>query len=249
MVDQADEEEIENEEREMIKSVFSFGDTIARESMTPRIEIIGLENTLSIGQSCEAIKASPYSRFPVYHETLDNVCGFVHVKDLLRLFRDGQEDIPTGEVAKPLIFVSEELPISELLRQLRTAQEQIAILIDEYGGTAGLITMEDILEELVGEIHDEYDKDPIMMESLPDGSTVLDARMPVDEANQCLNLTIPSSDEYDSLGGYLYHAFGRIPETGESIECGNAIFRIRSASARKIQAVEVSRGKMPTEDN
>ena len=146
LVDQAPDEELEIEEREIIKSVFEFGETVARESMTPRVDMIGLESEATVAEASAAIKDSPYSRFPVYRENIDTIQGMVHLKDLIRLSSEGQGLDPVGEIVKDVISVPESLPISDLLKLFRLGKEQIAIVVDEYGSTAGLITMEDVLE-------------------------------------------------------------------------------------------------------
>ena len=239
LVDQAPPADIEEDERNLIKSVFAFGDTVARECMTPRIEVDGLADNLTVAEACKILKTSSHSRFPIYHDTLDDVRGYVHVKDLLRLLQEDAGARALGNVARSCLNIPEDLPISEVLQRLRAAKEQAAILVDEYGGTAGLITVEDILEELVGDIHDEYDTETLLLRGLAEGGTLVDARMPVDEVNRRLEITIPESDEYDSLGGFLCHAFERVPSIGETIEGGGAAFRIQSANDRKIQTVEI----------
>ena len=240
LVDSTSEEVLDEEEREMIKSVFEFGETVARENMTPRIDLVGVEDTLTVKECGDAIKNSPHSRFPVYHETIDQVRGSIHVKDILRLIREGEGDRPIGDFAKDITFIPETTPLNDLLQLLRTEKEQLAIVVDEYGGTAGLITMEDIIEELVGEIHDEYDTDGLIIQRLPNGTAVLDARMPVADANKLLDLDLPEADDYDSIGGFIYHDLGRIPRPGESLERGTLRLTVQAATPRRIQTVQIT---------
>lgn len=240
LVDQVSEEDLDVEEREMIKSVFEFGETVTREIMTPRVDVEGFEDDLTVADCCERAKESPYSRFPVYQETIDEVVGVVHIKDLLRLSRDGRGDEKVGAVAKEVSFVPESMPINDLLRLLRAEKEQLAIVVDEYGGTAGLVAMEDIIEELVGEILDEYDTESMVMQRMADGSAVLDARMPVDEVNELLGLSLPEDEEYDSLGGYVFHALGHIPRPGEVLETEEALITIQSATVRQLQTLRIA---------
>lgn len=249
LVDRTPEAVLEMEEREMIRSVFEFGETVARESMTPRVAIVGLEDVSSVSACCDQVKDSPYSRFPVYRETIDRVLGAVHVKDLLRRLRDGEGDLPVGEIAKNTTFVPESLPLNDLLQLLRTEKEQLAIVVDEYGGTAGLITVEDILEELVGDIHDEYDTDSLVVQRLPNGGAILDARIAVADANKLLSLNLPESDDYDSIGGLLYHHSGRIPHPGERMDLGECRLTVQSASPRNVQTVLVAPAAPPAAES
>ena len=247
LVDHASTEEIEEEERELLKSVFDFGDTITRESMTPRIEIDGIEETKTVTACCDVVTTSAHSRFPVYRETIDKIRGIVHVKDLLRLVLEGRGGIPVGDVAKPVIFVPATMLINDLLQLLQNEKEQLAIVVDNYGGTAGLITVEDIVEELVGDIHDEYDNEGLVMQRMPDGSTILDARLPVDKANKILSASIRENEDYDSLGGFVYHQLGRIPKPGEQFEVDGLTIAIQSADARRIVTVRVFKNSVTEE--
>jgi len=232
-------DDLEEEEREIIRSVFEFGETVAREIMTPRVDIEGVEDNDTIAACIERIKDSRHSRFPVFHENPDDVRGVIHVKDLLRLSSEGQDKTPVIRILKPLPFVPESMPINDLLQLLRAQQAQMAIVVDEYGGTAGLVTVEDILEELVGEIHDEYDTRDSTIHRLSDGSSVLSARLPVEEANKLLSVHIPVSDEYDSLGGYIFQALGRIPRAGETLEGGDFHLTVQAADQRQIHLVRI----------
>jgi CBS domain containing-hemolysin-like protein len=239
LVDRTSTEILEAEEREMIKSVFEFGETVTREVMTPRVDVMGLEDDMTVAACCDTIKESPYSRFPVYRENIDHTRGFVHVKALLRLVTEGRGEGPVGDVASDIPFVPGTLPLNDLLKLLRDGKEQIAIVMDEYGGTAGLITMEDIIEELVGDIHDEFDQERLIMQRLPDGSTVLDARILVDDANSLLSINLPTSEEYDTLGGLVVHQLGRIPKAGEAVQVVDLELAVHAASDRRIQSVRI----------
>lgn len=241
LVDRTPEAVLELEEREMIRSVFEFGDTVARESMTPRVAMEGLEQGSTVAACCAQVVESPFSRFPVYDETLDRILGMVHVKDLLRRTCEEEGESGTvGSMAKDITFVPESISLNDLLQLLRSEKEQLAIVVDEYGGTAGLITVEDILEELVGDIHDEYDNESMVVQRLPNGGVILDARMSVADANRLLEIALPESDEYDSLGGLVYHHSGRIPHPGERIELDELRLTVQSASPRTVQTLLVS---------
>lgn len=247
LVDQVSHDELEQEEREIIKSVFVFGETVTRETMTPRIDVIGLPDTATIADIAGQLTTSPHSRFPVYHDTLDDIRGVVHVKELLRLISEGRGEELVGAFANPALFVPETMPINDLLQRFRAEQEQLAVVVDEYGGTSGLVTMEDVIEELVGDIHDEYDDERAVVQRLPNGSTILDARLPVDEVNKLLAASVPESEEYDSFGGFVYTELGRIPRAGESFTAGGLTITVRTATARRIQTLEVV--KSPVSNN
>jgi len=239
LIEETDEEDLEEEEREIIRSVFEFGDTVAREIMTPRIDIGGLKDTLSVDECIEQVKESRHSRFPVYHENIDDVIGMVHVKDLLKLCTGGEGATPISQLVKKVDFIPETMPINDLMQLMKRTHSQVVLVVDEYGGTEGLVSMEDIIEELVGEIEDEYDLTENELFRRPDGSVMVQARMPIDELNEELGTPFPESDEYDSLGGYVFAVLGRIPAPGETLEVLGHTLRIHSATRRKIQVVQV----------
>jgi putative hemolysin len=239
LIEETDEEDLEEEEREIIRSVFEFGDTVTREIMTPRINISGLKDTLTVMECIELVKESRHSRFPVYHENIDDVIGMVHVKDLLRLCAGSEGEIPISQLVKKIDFVPETMPINDLMQLMKRTHSQLALVVDEYGGTEGLVSMEDIIEELVGEIEDEYDLQEKSLHRRPDGSVMVQARIPLDELNAELHARLPESDEYDSLGGYIFAMLGRIPTPGETLEAPGYTLRIHSATERQIQVVHM----------
>lgn len=241
LLEDTDEQDLEEEEREIIRSVFEFGDTVAREIMTPRIEISGVKNSLTIRECIEQVKDSRHSRFPVYHENIDDVVGMVHVKDLLRLSTgDVEEDTSISQLVKRIDFVPETMPLNDLLQLMKRSRSQLVLVVDEYGGTEGLVTMEDVIEELVGEIEDEYDLEENDFHRRPDGSMMVKARMPIYELNDMLDVKLPESEEYDSLGGYIYSELGRIPRVGEILEVPGYAMRIHTATLRQIQIVLIT---------
>ncbi len=239
LVDHADADDLEDTEREMIRSVLEFGETVTREIMAHRVDIVAFEHAATIATCVEKSKKAAFSRFPVYAESLDDVRGVVHVKDLLRSLSEGKGDEPIASLCNKVTFVPETMPIDDLFRLLRTARAQLALVVDEYGGTAGLVSMEDIIEELVGEIHDEYDAAEVKIQSLADGSWLVDAREPVHEVNEALGMAIPEDDEYDSIGGYIFHELGQIPRPGECIERNNFEIRIQAAVPHRIVNVRI----------
>jgi putative hemolysin len=239
LVNQTDEIELEEAEREIIQNVFEFGDTVAREIMTPRIDLVAIEHEKTINEAVIQVKDSPYSRFPVFMEKIDHVVGIMHVKDLLRAMSDecGEQNIRTIE--KPPLFVTESMPINDMLEQFQRQHTQVGIVVDEYGGTAGLVTIEDIIEELVGEIEDEHDPQANRYQHLADGSTLIDARLAVDEANEILEIAIPEGEEYDSVAGYLLYKLGRIPRSGETIEENAYLITVQTASERQLHKLRI----------
>ncbi len=239
LIDETDEEELEEEEREIIRSVFEFGDTVVREIMVPRIEISGIRDTLNVSESIKQVKESRHSRFPVYHENIDDVVGMVHVKELLRLMADGNGEAPISQIVKKIEYVPETMPLNDLLQLMKKTRAQMVLVVDEYGGTEGLATMEDVIEELVGEIEDEYDLKEYELHRRPDGSAMVQARMPIYELNEELNAKLPESDEYDSVGGFLFSEFGRIPKPGETLDVPGYTMRIHAATHRQIQVVQM----------
>lgn len=241
LVDQAPEAELEEEEREMIKSVFDFGETVAREVMTPRVDLVGLPANLTIAECSTRIGDAAHSRFPVYDASLDTISGYIHVKDMLRLLGEGKGQNAVSDSTKPILTVAESTPINDVLKLLRDEKEQIAVVFDEYGGTSGLLSMEDIVEELIGDIHDEYDTVQHVLQRLPDGSAVVDGRMSVYDVNEFLDLEIPEKEEYDSLAGYVFHTLGRIPRPGESVETTTFRLVIQSGSARRLHSILVQK--------
>ncbi len=237
LVDQADGEALEEEEREIIRSVFEFGDTVVREIMTPRVNIEGLRADSTVAECVEKVQQSAHSRFPVYEETIDNVAGVVHVKDLLRLFARGEENHPVAELVKKLSAVPETMPITDLLRQMRTQHFHMALVVDEYGGTAGIVCIEDIIEELIGEIRDEYDLAERDILKCSDGTALVKASLAVADLNEELGLDIPESDEYDSIGGYILSELGTIPPAGTKVAAPSLEITVHSATPRRIHTL------------
>jgi CBS domain containing-hemolysin-like protein len=181
-----------------------------------------------------------YSRLPVVGEDADDVVGIVYAKDLMRAERDGAADSVVGAHLRPPHFVPETKRIAQLLPEMQAQQFHMAIVVDEYGGTAGIVTLEDLIEELVGEIVDEFDSEEPMIEPLPDGQARINARMPIDEVNELLHARLPEGD-WDTLGGLLLHLMGHVPHEGESVECNGFLLRADKVQGRRIGKVGVVR--------
>ncbi|MEI8206267.1 MAG: hemolysin family protein [Kiritimatiellales bacterium] len=240
LIDQTGEEKLEEEEREIIRSVFEFGETVVREIMTPRVNIEGLHTSSTVAECVEKVQRSSHSRFPVYEETIDNIAGVVHVKDLLRLFARGEEARPVMDVVKKLSAVPETMPINDLLRQMRANHFHMALVVDEYGGTAGIVCMEDIIEELIGEIRDEYDLAEKDIQKRTDGSFLVKASLAVADLNEELGLNIPESEEYDSIGGYVLNELGAIPPVGTKIAAPSLEITVQNATPRRIHTLLIT---------
>jgi len=235
---------IDKTEQQLIESIFEFTDTTAKEVMIPRPDVVALNIEMPRETIVKIVLEEGYSRMPVYRDTIDNIIGVVYTKDLLGLleFRDL---IILQDIVRPAYFVPETKKISQLMRELQAQKIHMAIVIDEFGGTEGIITMEDIIEEIVGEIHDEYDEEIRDVEQTPDGSFLVNARISVDDFNNRFHGGIPDHEEYETLGGFLHKQTGRIPELNEEIPAGAFTFTIVKKSQRRIRIARVRRVSKP----
>ncbi len=208
---------IEPEEREMIEGIFSFGDTTVREVMIPRVDIVALEETASIDEALNTIITTGHSRIPVYRETIDHIVGILYAKDLLLWLRSGQRDASIGSLLRTAHFVPDTMKVDALLKDLQARKVHLAIVVDEYGGAAGLVTIEDVIEEIVGEIQDEYDVDEQPIRELGPGDIEVDARVPIDDINDLTGLRLVS-EESDRIGGIVFERLGRVPKVGDVVQ-------------------------------
>src|SRR4051812_35321906 len=238
LVDMAEERGVvESGERNMIHSVFELGDTIAREVMVPRTDVVWIETGKTVRQALALALRSGFSRIPVIGENVDDVVGVVYLKDLVRRSQNGNDRGPkVEELMRTPTFVPESKPVDELLRDMQAQRIHIAIVVDEYGGFAGLVTIEDILEEIVGEIADEHDqvqRPPV--EELPDGSMRVTARLPVEDLAELFDVELPEDDDVETVGGLLARALGRVPIEGASAEVGGLRLVAESRGGRRNQ--------------
>jgi len=241
MVEAAVEEEvIEAEERELIAQIIDFGDTIVREVMVPRPDMLSIDSDFRIADAMEVVLMNGRSRVPVCGEGIDDIVGVAHAKDLMRADRDGKGDLPVTEVVRAAHFVPETKRIAELLPEMQARKFHMAIVVDEYGGTAGLVTLEDLLEELVGEIVDEFDLEEPMALPQADGSVLVQARMPIDEVNELLDVELPEGD-WDTVGGLMFHLLGHVPDEGESTRHDGLLLRAEKVEGRRIGVVRIER--------
>jgi CBS domain containing-hemolysin-like protein len=236
LVDLAEENQlIEDRERVMIHSVFELGDTIVREVMVPRTDVVFIERTKTLRQALSLALRSGFSRIPVIGEGTDDVVGVAYLKDLVRrtyVHREGESIERVDSVMRPAIFVPESKPVDELLREMQAQQTHVAIVVDEYGGTAGLVTIEDVLEEIVGEITDEYDVEAPLVDELPDGSLRVSARLHLDELSERLDVEL-EDDDVDTVGGLLAKHLGRVPIPGAQVWLHGIELTAESAQGRR----------------
>jgi CBS domain containing-hemolysin-like protein len=232
---------LEKPERKMIYSIFQFGDTLCREIMVPRIDVNALDVTVLAEEAIQQIIKYGHSRLPVYEETIDNIIGVLYAKDLLRIHQDNGAPAAIRELLRPAYFVPEAKKVDELLREMQDNGVHIAIVVDEYGGMAGLVTLEDIMEEIVGEIRDEYDQseEELYQQVSPD-EFLIQGRMDLDDVNELLG-THYSKEVADTLGGFIYGEMGRVPVGGEQVTVEGWTLTVEQISGRRIRKVRARR--------
>ena len=233
---------LQQDEREMIHSIFAFGDTVVREVMVPRVDMVCVEADEPIEAILEVVRAHGHSRIPVYHETVDQIVGLVHVKDLLTAFREGRLAGTVRGVARPAYFVPETKSLDELFREMRRKKLHMAIAVDEYGGTAGLVTIEDLLEEIVGPIQDEYDTEEPPIKVLNERVALVDGSVNLEDVNAALDLRLPAG-EVDSLGGFVYSLLGHVPSQGERVGYNGVELTVERIDGNRIAQVKVTKAE------
>lgn len=229
---------IKEEEREMIQSIFDFDDTLVREIMVPRIDMVCIDRNASIEELVGLAVEHGHSRIPVYDASIDEIVGLVYVKDLLNLLIS-DEKISLDGFIKPIYFIPESKPINQLLAEMQKRKEHMAIVLDEYGGTSGLITIEDLLEEIVGDIQDEYDLEPRMIEIVNENELLVDARVDIDDINNILPHSLLDREAYETISGFILHYLGYLPEEGEDIELQNMKIIIAEANEHRMEKVKI----------
>jgi putative hemolysin len=236
--------DLEEDEREMIASVIELGEQPVREIMVPRIDIVAAPDTSTVRDVLDRIVASGHSRIPIFDSTIDNITGVVYAKDLLKFLRDGQQNAPCKPLAREPSFVPETKKVDELLHEMQQRRVHLSIVVDEYGGTAGLITIEDLIEEIVGEIQDEYDVEEAPIEEVSENEALFDARVSIRDVNDTLDLDIEDED-FDTLGGLLYHELGKVPNVGDEVRVDGALVTVLTTTGRRVRKVRVM--KLPPE--
>ena len=240
------EDKLEPEDKKLIESVVDFRDLIVREVMVPRIDVFSLPGETPVKDAARLVEEQGYSRTPVYKGTIDELKGILMYKDILNVYMEASEkndpsllNRPIEEIVKPALFTPETKKISHLLQEFRKRQMHLAIVVDEYGGTEGIITIEDILESLVGEIEDEYDDEKDLYISLPDGSHIVDAKISLLDLEEFLGITLPEEGDFDTLGGYIFHKAGEIPKKGFKIKLDTIQLEVLRVSDRAIEKIKI----------
>jgi putative hemolysin len=231
---------IEEHERALIESIIEFGDTVVREVMVPRPDMVTVGQDFRVADVMEVVLLNGYSRLPVIGDSIDDVVGITYAKDLMRAERDGEEDLPVAQLVRTARYVPETKRVPDMLREMQRDKFHMAIVVDEYGGTAGLVTLEDIIEELVGEIVDEFDVEDPLVEPLAGGGVRVDARTALDEVNELLHAELPEGD-WDTIGGLLYHRLGHVPVEGESVVVDGWLLTAQRIQGRRIGRVRITR--------
>lgn len=244
--DGAAEGSVEHEEVQMIASVIEFADREAGEIMTPRTEVFALPVETTWAHACVAIYSAGHTRVPVYQADMDNIIGVLYAKDLLQHI-EGPPPTDLRTIMRKAFFVPETKPLRDLLREFKTRKVHLAVVLDEYGGTAGVISIEDVLEEIVGEISDEYDRsEPALMHRIDAENTEVDGRMYIDDLNEAMGLHIPEDQDYVTVAGMVFSELGYIPQAGETLDAHGGRFTVLTADERKITKLKVE--KLPEED-
>ena len=231
---------VEHEERELIERIIEFGDTVAREVMVPRPDMVTVEYLATVTQALDVAIEHGYSRLPVLGDGEDDdIIGLAYTKDLMRAEREGGGARPVTEFVRPVRFIPENKLLNRLMREMQAEKFHLAIVADEYGAIAGLITLEDCLEELVGDIRDEYDVEEADVQHLPDGTYLVSGRIGIDDLNDLLHVELPD-DDWDTLGGLIFNTLEHVPEDGESIELQGFQFTVTEMDGRRIKTVRVA---------
>lgn len=243
VLDVAEEVGIQEEEREMILGIFELSERTVREIMVPRIDVVAVPRTATVGEVLDRMVSSGHSRIPMFDGSIDNIVGVVNAKDILRHLRHGSLDDPAESLARPVFFVPESKRIDDLLRELKERRSHLAIVVDEYGGTAGLITAEDLLEEIVGELPDEYDLEEPVIERVSEREAIVDARVSIHDVNHELDLEL-EDPESDTIGGLVYHRLGKVPDVGDEVHVGPATISVLTTAGRRIKKLRVTVGSV-----
>jgi CBS domain containing-hemolysin-like protein len=239
-----DTEALEENERDMITSIFEMSERDVVEIMVPRVDVVGLDGATTVANAIDLLVSSGHSRVPVYEGDLDHLLGMVHLRDLVGALRAGRANEPIGPLARAVHVVPETKKIDELLEEFQKERIQFAVVVDEYGGTAGIVTIEDLLEEIVGEIHDEYDVVAAPIEVVSEREAIMDASVSIHDVNKTLGLDLDDRD-YDTIGGLVYERLGKVPVPGDVVDLGRATIGVISTTGRRVQRVRVTLDEPP----
>jgi CBS domain containing-hemolysin-like protein len=236
---------LDPEEHDYLNNVFDFGDTVAREIMVPRPDIEALRSDSPLEELAEKAAFGRYTRYPVYEDDLDHILGAIHVKDLFRAASEEPENFDIKSIIRDCLVVPENKPIEQILREFQRRKLQMAIVIDEWGSVEGLITIEDVLEEIVGEIQDEFDEGEAEIEEIGDGVYAVDGRIPITDVNEYFDLDLPHED-FDTIGGYVLGALGRPPEPGDTVEADGVVLNVKSVDGPRVSMLTLRRDAAAT---
>jgi CBS domain containing-hemolysin-like protein len=229
------------QESELLHAIFEFGHLLVRQVMIPRTEIIAVEADLPLAEIISLITESTYTKLPVYDDDLDNILGIIHVKDLLRTMQEaGWQNSTARSLVREPMYVPETLPVSTLLRRFRDNRQHIAIVLDEFGGTGGLVTLEDLLEEIVGEVSDPFDKFTPEIETLPDGSFLVEGLCLIEDVNNQLDLDL-NDPAYDTIAGFTLGKMGHIPKVNDSVEYDKVLIQVETMDGMRIDRLKLTR--------
>jgi magnesium and cobalt exporter, CNNM family len=233
---------LEEEETEMIHSIFEFADTIVREVMIPRIDMVTLSSDATVTEAVDLALQGGLSRIPVYEESagIDEIIGILYTKDMLKQMREGHDTLPIRDLVRPAYFVPETKKLDDLLREIRQNRTHIVMVVDEYGSIAGLVTIEDLVEEIVGDIQDEYDNEEKLYERVSGNEYIIDAKMSIDDFNELMDMKLESTD-YETLGGFVYAQLDKIPNTGDAVTFDHVTFTVLAKRGRRIMKIRVQR--------
>jgi CBS domain containing-hemolysin-like protein len=241
---------IKETEQEMIQSVFDFDDTLVKEIMIPRIDMVCIEKNASLTELIKLGVEKGHSRIPVFEESIDNIIGLIYIKDLLELILAEKKEVDIEKFVKPIYFIPEGKPINQLLSEMKDRKEHMAIVVDEYGGTSGLITIEDLLEEIVGDIQDEFDLEKSYIEVIDDNKLLLDGRVDIEEINKYLKEPLAESDDYETVSGLVLYYLNRLPVQGEKLKLENVTFIIESIVDNRIRKIKlISEAELKLEED
>jgi len=230
---------IKESEKEMIQSVFEFDDIVVKEIMVPRIDMVCISKDASINELVDLAVEKGHSRIPVYEESIDDIIGLIYVKDLLQLLQKGKENLTLEDLIKPIYFIPESKQINKLLKEMQNRREHMAVILDEYGGTSGLITIEDLLEEIVGDIQDEFDLEDKQINLINNKEILVDARVDLDDLNDILPTPLLDEESYETISGFVLHKLGYLPEEKETIELDGVTIEVEKIDEHRIQKLRI----------
>ena len=231
---------LEEEEKEMLHSIFEFGDTSVKEIMIPRTDVVCVPHDVPVAQLIDMIKSKGHTRIPVYRETIDKIQGVINAKDLLSLTFENDKELDVVQLCRPPIYVPESKKIDDLLRLFQEERQHMAIVVDEYGGTSGIVTLEDVIEEIVGEIRDEYDKELPLYRKIDEDTVMVNAKIDIESLDEIVNIAIPDTDEYETLGGFILEKTGALPQEKETIRYNDYLLSMEKVEKNRIEQVKIT---------